>query len=436
MTTMKVAVAVYPPYVYPCAGSSLLRTNDCQFPGMDTEIAGKVLEILNITYQIAFFNASNIDWGTFKNGSDKGKPFSGLLGLLHDGVVDMISVEYLRVEPRTMHFLFSFPFRMSRYYFVTRKSEISLASKAQLVFRTFSPALWGTIVAALIFLAMTMFFSEKILIFSRGENIPSFRRTLWEFYRFTLNQDHGESPGRKLSLSAGLIFVFLSFFSVVTVSMYQGSLLSRLLVKSETIPFKSLEKLVDLVETGRFKFIQEPGTSIFFNKALNPDNHFFEKIGAAIKMNPPLFENDISETIRLLRTENYIFPTFDAVAETLIQNNCDLTAFTGQELEIAFPGFVFRKGMGRFAQRFSETLVEIFPFIKATLEPRYEKYLGSSCMTEQNLDQVPQRALSVESLTGLFLLLLSAVTLSWMVLAVEIASSIKRVQQFLSGQIW
>ncbi len=75
------------------------------------------------------------------------------------------------------------------------------------------------------------------------------------------------SSGRKRSLSGSLIFAFLSIFSVVTVSMYQGSLLSRLLANRETIPFESLGKLVDLIGSGRFKVIRKPGTSIFFRKA-------------------------------------------------------------------------------------------------------------------------------------------------------------------------
>ncbi len=245
--------------MYPCAEHTLLRTLDCPFPGVDSQIAGRILEILHVTYQIVFFNDSNLDWGSVKNGSDSGNPYSGLLGLLYDGTFDMISAGYLIFEQRITHFQFSYPFRTDRFYFVVRKSEISLETTALLVFRTFSPALWATNLAALIFLAMSMFFSQKILIFS-GENNSPFRRILLDFYHFILNQAHEIPSNRKRSMSASPIFAFLSIFSVVTMSMYQGSLLSRLLVNRERAPFDSLEELVDLIEEGKFNVIGVPRT--------------------------------------------------------------------------------------------------------------------------------------------------------------------------------
>ncbi len=427
MVALRIAVIAYPPYVYTCAGNSLQRTTDCRFPGVESEIAAKILEILNVTYQVIFFNDSNIDYGTFINGSDGTNPYSGLLGLLYNGTFDMILPSYQMLQLRMPYFRFSYPIGKHSFYFVVRKSEISLTTTAALVLRTFSPALWGTILAALIFLASSMFFSQNILILTRGGKNPSFRRTLWGFYRFTLNQDHEISSDRKRSMSAGLIFVLLSISSFVIVSMYQGSLLSRLLINREAVPFDSLENIVGLIEAGRFNVIQNPGMPNFFRRAQKPDNIVFEKLGAAFKANPPLFESNVSKVIQLLKTENYVYPMYDATAKIFLQNNCELVAFTGPAMEIAFGGHVFRKGMEPFVQRYSNTFIEILPYLITELDPRYEQYVGSTCAIEQKVNQFPERALAFQSLAGLFLLILSGSVLSLLVFAAEKAFSIQRM---------
>ncbi len=117
----------------------------------------------------------------------------------------------------------------------------------------------------------------------------------------------------------------------------------------------------------------------------------FGKLSAAFRANPPLFERNVSKSIQLLKSENYIYPTISVSAQIILQNNCDLTAYTGRYTEwIRVP-----KRKEYFVQRYSETLIQIFPFIRNKLEPRYEQYVSSTCAIEQNLSQVPRTALAI-----------------------------------------
>ncbi len=118
MVALRVAVTAYPPYVYTCAGNSLQRTIDCRFLGTESEIAGKILEILNVTYEVIFINDSDIDYGSSINGSDGRNPYSGLLGLLYNGTFDMILPGYQMLQSRMPYFRFSYPIGKLSFYFV------------------------------------------------------------------------------------------------------------------------------------------------------------------------------------------------------------------------------------------------------------------------------------------------------------------------------
>ncbi len=77
----------------------------------------------------------------------------------------------------------------------------------------------------------------------------------------------------------------------------------------------------------------------------------------------------------------------------------------------------------------------MLPFVRGTLAARYEQYISATCAMEEKLtNQRFEKPLTVHSLAGLFLLVLSGSLLSWLIFAAEIGSSLDGVKKFASAR--
>ncbi len=249
---MKVGAKTVNPLMRKCGGLNGFKpTTNCPYPGIDAESIDHILSLANISYEIIQV-PTEMGWGEVFNGS-----WSGALSLMGNGTVDVLCPP-LSTESRSddsEQFLVStYPFRQNSIWFLVLKVGYSASSSANLVFQIFQPSFWLSLGMAFLLLTLGLIISQR-----RSKENTTWAEVVFAIFRLFIGQ-----AGEELRLKpifGKLLFVQIAFLSLLSASLYQGCLLSFLLVSGHGVsPFQNTAELVGLIESGTYRFLDNRGS--------------------------------------------------------------------------------------------------------------------------------------------------------------------------------
>ncbi len=264
MQQLQVGAQVFEPNVYPCSLENLNPRPGCSMPGCDAEILGYLLQLSNTSYKLRPHYGT--PWGGYFNGI-----WSGMLGLVLNGTIDMISSPFFHLKIRTDNFDFSYPLRKSPVVFLVGKSALGFTGSAGIIFQPFHPFVWATLLTSIVAVGLGAFLISKI----RRDTAVETQDFLWNCFRFLIDQ---YEPTKEHCLARNVLFVGGSFVSLVFLPLYQNGLLTQLLLPRVDKPFQSASDLVREVQAGTWRFVDRLGTNAFYQEVAMASNNFTKSV--------------------------------------------------------------------------------------------------------------------------------------------------------------
>lgn len=132
-------------------------------------------------------------------------------------------------------------------------------------------------------------------------------------------------PIRRSSVTRNALLINIVFFVLFVASLYQGSLLTTLLVGGKNDSITTVQELIVEITEMRQRFIAVDLSSAFYQSIYHSNFTQFQQLREALAINPPLIETSVDKAMALLTIDNLIYAATSIEANNYISNRCDLT---------------------------------------------------------------------------------------------------------------
>ncbi len=177
-----------------------------------------------------------------------------MLGYVQDGTVDTLAFgTFVATEFRKKHFDFSYPTinKLDLYY--VHRPTLSVQKAALLIFSVFE--------ANFYFLSFALLVVLYLLSKQRG---GSFKNTLVALLHFCIPGKVKKKKPKKNDWNVKIASCLLGYFMLLIMGLYQGRLLTQLLIANKEEPFRSLEELTAEMGSENMAFVVETVNSAEF----------------------------------------------------------------------------------------------------------------------------------------------------------------------------
>eukprot|EP00080_Pristionchus_pacificus_P008661 PDM68681.1 hypothetical protein PRIPAC_46983 [Pristionchus pacificus] len=384
---------------------------DCAYPGWCLEIIDVLLRSGNISHEfIVDRDTGYLDWGTYQdNGS-----FSGVLGRINSGEVDMSCLLFQKSVIRLANFDFSVSVSEIRPTFIVREIPVTLWSLILLCLRPYDTYVW---IGMLIALIVQMFVWSAI---GKTEMLVGFRpRRLngnyfsWDVFDEMFNG--GDHPFHFISGKLARL-VFTIFQKGLLQAMYTAFLLTALLTPVDIVPIKSQTDAVNLIKSGRYKLISDRSKWFAQEIKLSTERSFVD-LREATKINPIVDLLSEDQALGLVSQGGYIFQTQDDDSSMIAAaGKCYTFVFT-KDMPFRSAHFVFKRG-SPWVNILNAEIMKNYPYIDQNRHFRQPKCPPGEFATPGATDP-----LNFWSVSGIFMLATCGLIISMIILIVEMAVS-------------
>uniref|UniRef100_A0A914X5S7 VWFA domain-containing protein n=1 Tax=Plectus sambesii TaxID=2011161 RepID=A0A914X5S7_9BILA len=307
--TLKTATSVWLPVVYDCGLTSLQANVNCTLPGVSHEILDFILTALSIPYHLD--GKSWEEWGGYDYDNET---WTGTLGELYRGNYDMFAGEYEYTETRDEYFDYSYFLRQSEQVFIRSKPINSgyMINPLKLIFGAFSNAVIVAFFGTLLALGVGLALCKSLEYTMQHSHQSSFLAYLWH------------APDHRSLKSGRTIFLLFSFFTALASGLLQPTLLTQLLITPNERPFSSIEELIRVLDSGKYKLVTENPTYSFFETMETSNLSYYVRLKMAVQKNGLRIVNSLEKVTTVLKTGNYLYPSSSHKAAIILQDDCNL----------------------------------------------------------------------------------------------------------------
>ncbi|KAF8367526.1 hypothetical protein PRIPAC_85355 [Pristionchus pacificus] len=272
---------------------------DCPYPGWCLEIIDVILRSGNISHEFVVDRneTQQLDWGRLQaNGS-----FSGVLGRVESGEVDMACLLIQKSVMRMEHFDYSVPISEVRPTFIIREAPLTFWSLILNCLRPYDTTVWIGIVVALIvqMFVWTLIGRTEMRVGMRPQRLHG-EYFAWDVFEEMFNG--GDHPFYFLSGKLARL-VFAVFQKGLLPAMYTALLLTALLT-----PVDSQADAARLIKSGEYKLISDKSKWFAQDVQLSSEKIFVE-LREATKNNPIIDTISDAHSLALVDQGGYIFQT-------------------------------------------------------------------------------------------------------------------------------
>uniref|UniRef100_A0A8R1I4G5 Lig_chan-Glu_bd domain-containing protein n=1 Tax=Caenorhabditis japonica TaxID=281687 RepID=A0A8R1I4G5_CAEJA len=214
----------------------------CKNPGAEVEIFKMIFRLIGVNYTV-------IDvWKEFGEQYDFGAKqpngsWSGMIGLLQEGKLDMIGLSMRMSSEREEAVLFSYPTRVFESVFVI--APPSFTCTRQFIFNAFSRTVWLFIVCSVLLL----YFTTLLINFVKIKYFIQYK-PISRFFIELLSTSIG-----LFSISSKVLLLVILFATFILSQLYQTDMYAFLSAPlTYDIPFRSIKQALDLVEQKKMYF--------------------------------------------------------------------------------------------------------------------------------------------------------------------------------------
>ncbi|KAI3422318.1 hypothetical protein GPALN_012841 [Globodera pallida] len=320
----------------------------CRFPGHCVELLMQVVNYLDLQVEPV------IHHGHFLGGYlNDGTP-TGLLSMLANGSVDSICKLFTRTNNNNNAFDFSRIIYATWSGIAVRRHSGGQMYKWDMwsLFHPFTEGTWVAI--GIMLLVWMVLFPMTNLVESKIVNKPTNDgfQILWRMHRNSIQLICCFS----IKFSGNFSYVVYGLLHVMLFcSLYQSWILTTLIGGERVLPFRSVEELVPLLESGRYKFAALPTNHWFFETVESSNDPRHIRIREAMRKYPLEIYEDESEVMELVQSGTHVavvqgWSTLEWVANSF----CDVVFVKGGMPEKAIH-FAFSKG-SPFVKLFDEAI--------------------------------------------------------------------------------
>ncbi|KAL3118498.1 hypothetical protein niasHT_000263 [Heterodera trifolii] len=382
---IRVVFAKNPPDAFTtCKSFPVLTPNmDCPFPGWLIEVVKMLADYLSLQVDPIIIQSEigNVNWGHNENGN-----WTGILGILQQGMADTICTLYPFSQQKSLFFNFSHPVTGVRDMYIAKPKRKSFSLVLWNAFLPYEPKLWLLLLISLTLqcgLASLVCNIEFRLNF-RSSYSPL--EKLWHYLRLQIHQvTEFQTPFHLQSGNLAFLFYALIQATLFT-QLYTAVLLSALIRGQNPNPWDSYKEMIHLVRDGTYSFVMD-------KHHLNKDNSFYEtlsyynnlsqlrNLADAIKHNPIIVVQNVSQSLDFVEKGGFILPTKQhSLAYQLSKERCDFFYFEDDNSQSS-TFFLFSRH-SKFLREWNRAIQNNQAFIRRT----YEKYFFNSF----NTGNVPQ----------------------------------------------
>ncbi|GMT22118.1 hypothetical protein PFISCL1PPCAC_13415, partial [Pristionchus fissidentatus] len=327
---------------FPPANSSCPRfpqfapTVNCPYPGWCLE---QIIDVLvrsgNIPheYVIDRNNSAYVDWGRLQESGS----FSGVLGRVESGEVDMACLFFQKSIVRLAHFDFSVAVSEIRPTFIVREVPITIWSLLFNCLKPYDTWVWISMLVAMVVWTM-IGRSEQTVGLREPRRVGQY--FAWDVFEQMFNG--GDQPFYFLSGKLTRL-VFCIFQVGLLFGMYTALLLTALITPNDMAPIRSQTDAVRLIQSGAYKLISDK-SKWFAQEIAHSSEAMFTELREATATNPIVDPVNDTHALDLVGEGNYIYQTqTDSATMVAVSRRCYTFVFT-EGLPFRSAHFLMRKG--------------------------------------------------------------------------------------------
>uniref|UniRef100_A0A1I8AXZ4 PBPe domain-containing protein n=1 Tax=Meloidogyne hapla TaxID=6305 RepID=A0A1I8AXZ4_MELHA len=412
---IRVVFARNPPDAFPtCNTFPTMSPNvKCPFPGWMVEVVKMLADSLHMEIEpiIIESNIGSVNWGhqfdpNTENAEkaftpDYGLPtrgnWTGILGLLEQGLADTVCTLYPYTEQKANFFNFSHPVTAVRDIYIAKPKRKSLSVALWNAFFPYEKSLWFLLLFSLL---VQCGVASLVANMEYRLNLrPTYNplEKIWQYLRLQIHQAT-EFQTPFFLQSGNLAFLFYALIqATLFTQLYTAVLLSSLIRGENPRPWESYNEMIRLVKANEYTLIMD-------KHHLEKDNSFFEmlnftrmshlrNLASAIETNPIRIVDNVSVALDFVERGGFILPTKQySLAYQMSKERCDLFYFEDDHNQIP-TFFIFSRQSKELLRKWNRAIQRNQAFIRRT----YDKYF----FNDFNTGKIPNCIESDGSIGGL-----------------------------------
>ncbi|XP_061165234.1 glutamate receptor 2-like isoform X1 [Saccostrea echinata] len=380
------------------------RLGNDRFEGFAVDLITEVAKMLDFNFEIYLVHD-----GKFGTKMENGE-WNGMIGELLSGNATMLVAPLSINSQREEAVDFTKPF-MTRYISVLMR----VPQSEQSYFEFLNPLhqnVWYCTFGAFVMVSVILYFLERFGI-PQNKEYPaiSFRESFWFVFGSLLQGNTDASPS---TLPGRILTSAWWFFALILISSYTANLAAFLTVKKINTPIKSV---TDLASQTKIKYgtVKSSGIMFFFK---NTNIEHFAKMWAQMsEVDPSSMVDDTEEGFKKVKQGNYAFFWDTTVNKYKTIEDCQFMEigphFDPKGFGIGVPpGAIYREDLSMAILRLSDT---------GMLHQLENKWWppSRSCpdLSKPSADETSE--LSIDSVAGVFFILLGGIALAGIVCGFE-----------------
>ncbi|XP_022237656.1 glutamate receptor ionotropic, kainate 2-like isoform X1 [Limulus polyphemus] len=293
--------------------------------------------------------------------------------------------------------------------------------------------IWLYVLAAYILVSCTMFIVARFSPYEWKnphpcisendimENQFSLSNSFWFMIVTLMHQGSEINPK---AISTRIIGAIWWFFTLILVSSYTANLAAFLTVERMITPIESVEDLA-IQSKIAYGTLEGGSTMTFFRDS---KIETYQKMWRFMENRPSVFVSSYEEGVERVLQGNYAFLMESTVLDYMVQRNCNLTQVGGL---LDSKGYGIATPIGSpWRDKISLAILDLQE--KGIIQMLYNKWWkgsGSTCMREEKGKEGKANSLGVESIGGVFVVLLCGLAIAIMTAILEFCWNSKRNAQ-------
>ncbi|XP_078325983.1 glutamate receptor 1-like isoform X4 [Crassostrea virginica] len=379
------------------------RLGNDRFEGFAVDLITEVAKMLDFNFEIYLVHD-----GKFGQKKENGE-WNGMIGELLAGNATMLVAPLSINSQREEAVDFTKPF-MTRYISVLMR----VPQSEQSYFEFLNPLhqnVWYCTFGAFIVVSVILYFLERFGI-RQNKDYPtiSFRESFWFVFGSLLQGNTDSSPS---TLPGRILTSAWWFFALILISSYTANLAAFLTVKKINTPIKSV---TDLASQTKIKYgtVKSSGIMFFF-KNTNIE-HFAKMWTQMSEVDPSSMVDDTDKGFQKVKEGNYAFFWDTTVNKYKTIEDCQFMEigpyFDPKGFGIGVPpGAIYREDLSMAILKLSDT------GMLHQLENKWWPSKSCPDLSKPSADETSE--LSIESVAGVFFILLGGIALAGIVCGFE-----------------
>lgn len=240
----------------------------------------------------------------------------------------------------------------------------NLWAMSSIAFSAFSPHIWLALI--LVFYVLVAFNSRVVSsLFHRSP--PSKSSTSWNWFGHYILQNTSSTVGNHLTLSSKVVLIMTALFSLHSLSLYQGCLLTKLVHIDRYIPpIRDLDDVVERVDSGTAVLnFHDPNTAVIAE--IQDPTSQYSRLREPLLDNPPVYLLDkvdnFDDDVDIISVAFHLYLMLDIVTP----ENCSFVeAMVEDRVDVAF---VFSKQVEQDRlQCFNDALLQQYGQVSAMIQ--------------------------------------------------------------------